>query len=219
MVHVNKISDVDVSSFVYSTPRVNTSGGQTIFINLPDQYAKKVVLALPRCKLPFGVSDYQGRKSLQFSLRSDGGKIDEFRDFLNRLDLQNVQKAVNNNVSWFKKPLTAESIQELYNPSLKQPNDKYPPMFRARFPTNPDTGAFLGDVYDKNRNLVHERMITNGCEVEAIVELVGLYFVAKEFGLSWKVVQLKVFPNERLKGYSFLCDSDEESDQSDAEPN
>lgn len=215
MVHVSKISEVDPSTFVYSTPRVNTSGGQTIFINMPDQFSKKVVLALPRCKLPFGVSDYNGRKSLQFSL----GSCDEFREFLNKLDLQNVQKAVNNNVAWFKKPLTAEAIQELYNPSLKQPNDRYPPMFRARFPTHPDTGSFVGDVYDKNRNLVHERVITNGCEVEAIVELVGLYFVAKEFGLSWKVVQLKVFPNERLNGYAFLCDSDDESDQSDAEPN
>lgn len=218
MVQVNKISDANVSSFVYSTPRVNTSGGQTIFINLPDHYSKKIVLALPRLTLPFGVSEYSGRKSLQFSLKSDP-KVDEFRDFLSALDLQNVQKAVNNNTSWFKKSLSAEAVQELYNPSLKQPNDKYPPMFRARFPTHPDTGAFMGDVYDKNRNLVHERVITNGCEVEAIVELVGLYFVAKEFGMSWKVVQLKVFPNERLKGYSFLCDSDDESDQSDAEPN
>lgn len=218
MVQVNKISDVNVNSFVYSTPRVNTSGGQTIFINLPDHYSKKIVIALPRLTLPFGVSDYSGRKSLQFSLKSEP-KAEEFRDFLSALDLQNVQKAVNNNTNWFKKALPAEAVQELYNPSLKQPNDKYPPMFRARFPTHPDTGAFMGDVYDKNRNLVHERVITNGCEVEAIVELVGLYFVAKEFGMSWKVVQLKVFPNERLKGYSFLCDSDDESDQSDAEPN
>lgn len=218
MVQVNKISDVNVNSFVYSTPRVNTSGGQTIFINLPDHYSKKIVLALPRCTLPFGVSDYSGRKSLQFSLKPDP-KVDEFRDFLSALDLQNVQKAVNSTTSWFKKSLHAEAVQVLYNPSLKQPNDKYPPVFRARFPTHPDTGAFMGDVYDKNRNLVHERVITNGCEVEAIVELVGLYFVAKEFGMSWKVVQLKVFPSERLKGYSFLCDSDEESDQSDAEPN
>ena len=218
MVQVNKISDVNVNSFVYSTPRVNTSGGQTIFINLPDHYSKKIVIALPRLTLPFGLSDYGGRKSLQFSLKSDS-KVDEFRDFLSTLDLQNVQRAVNNTTSWFKKSLSAEAVQELYNPSLKQPNEKYPPMFRARFPTHPDTGAFVGDVYDKNRNLVHERVITNGCEVEAIVELVGLYFVAKEFGMSWKVVQLKVFPNERLRGYSFLCDSDDESDQSDAEPN
>jgi len=75
-------------------------------------------------------------------------------------------------------------------------------------------------------HLAHEMVVRNVVIIvdgnrgfEAIVELVGLYFVAKEFGMSWKVVQLKVFPSERLKGYSFLCDSDEESDQSDAEPN
>ena len=54
-----------------------------------------------------------------------------------------------------------------------------------------------------------------GCSVEAIVELTGVYFVAKEFGLSWKIIQLKVFPNNKLQGYSFVSDSD---DDSDAEP-
>lgn len=219
MVQVNKISDVNVQNFVYSAPRINTSGGQTIFVNLPDSFNKKIVIALPRCSLPFGVSDYNGRKSLQLSLKGDnGGKVDEFKDFLTQLDLRNVQMAVNNSNAWFKKNVPALSIQELYNPSMKQTNDKYPPTFRARFPTHPDTGVFMGDIFDKNKNLVTERMITPGCEVEIIVELVGIYFVAKDFGTSWKVIQAKVFPTERLCGYSFICDSESE-DESDAEPN
>lgn len=217
MVQVNKISDVNVQNFVYSAPRVNHSGGQTIFVNLPDHFAKKIVLALPRCSLPFGVSDYNGRKSLQLSLKSDD-KVDEFKNFLSQLDLRNVQMAVNNTNAWFKKSVPASSIQALYNPSMKQNNDKYPPMFRARFPTHPDTGVFVGDIFDKNKNIVTERMITPGCEVEVIVELVGLYFVAKEFGTSWKVIQVKTFPTERLRGYSFICDSDSDT-ESDAEPN
>jgi len=150
-------------------------------------------------------------------LKSDD-KIDEFKNFLTQLDLRNVQMAVNNCNAWFKKNVPAPSIQELYNSSMKQTSDKYPPMFRARFPTHPDTGVFVGDIFDKNKNLVTERMITPGCEVEVIVELVGLYFVAKEFGMSWKVIQAKVFPTERLRGYSFICDSDS-GDDSDAEPN
>ena len=102
MVQVNKISDVNVSNFVYSAPRINNSGGQTIFVNLPDHFAKKIVLALPRCPLPFGISDYNGRKSIQLSLKSGDDKIEEFKNFLTDLDLRNVQMAVNNCNSWFK---------------------------------------------------------------------------------------------------------------------
>jgi len=218
MVNVQRVSETDPSQFVYSAPRVNNSGGQTIFVNLPEHFSKKVVIALPRCPLPFGVSDYNGRKSLQFSLPDGDENIVEFRELLMKLDLQNVQTAVNRSVSWFKKSLLPGSIQELYNPCMKQTSDRFPPMFRARFPTHQDTGNFIGDIFDKDKNVVSAGAINPGCQVEAIVELVGLYFVAKEFGTSWKVIQLKVYPKESVRGYSFICDSDSD-DQSDAEPN
>jgi hypothetical protein len=216
MVHITNIADIDFDSLVYSQPKTNASGGQTIFINTKT-LSKRLVITLPRCHLPFGVSDYNGRKSLQFSLKGDSEKMHQYKNFLTTLDLKNVQTGVNNSVKWFKKALTPEIIQNLYNPSMKQTNDAYPPMFRSRLPTHQDTGKFVGDIFDANKRLVTQESITPGCEVEAIVELVGIYFVAKEFGVSWKVVQLKVFPSERLKGYSFLCDSDDET--SDAEPN
>lgn len=216
MVLVSKISDIHVNSLQYSAPRTNASGGQTIYVT---QSNKKIVIALPRCRLPFGISDYNGRKSLQFSLKNDCDKILQFKDFLTQLDLNNVQTAVNNSSTWFKKVLPHNTIQTLYNPSLKQNNDSYPPVFRARLPINPDNGQFIGDIFDSNRKPISQDCIKPSCEVEAIVELVGIYFVAKEFGVSWKVIQLKVYPPQRLQGYSFLCDSDSDDDQSDAEPN
>lgn len=219
MVHITNMSQVDFNRLEYSKPKTNQSGGQTIFINNANAPAheQRLVIALPRCHIPFGISDYNGRKSIQFSLKGDSEKMQQFKQFLTELDLKNVQKGTNESSKWFKKQLTPEVVQSLYNPSMKQPNDMYPPIFRARLPTHPDTGKFMGDIFDANKRIVSQDSITPGCEVEAIVELVGIYFVSKEFGVSWKVVQLKVYPNERLRGYSFLCDSDD--DASDAEPN
>lgn len=217
MVQMTSVQDIDVASLQYMRPRTNASGGQTIYINTPNTASKRIVISLPRCTLPFGVSDYNGRKSLQFSLWGDSDKMIQFKKFLADLDLRNVQTAVNESSLWFKKKISPDVVQTLYNPCMKQNDDKYPPMFRARFPTHPDTGRFIGDIFDVNKNLVNESCISPGCQVEAIVEMVGIYFVAKEFGVSWKVVQLKVYPNERIKGYSFLCDTDD--DVSDAEPN
>lgn len=217
MVQVIGINDIDVNSLQYMRPRTNASGGQTIYINTPKTASKRLVISLPKCTLPFGVSDYNGRKSLQFSLKGDSDKMQAFKQFLCDLDLRNVQTAVNESATWFKKKINCDVVQTLYNPCMKQNDDRYPPMFRARLPTHPDTGRFVGDIFDINKNVVTEACITPGCQVEAIVEMVGIYFVAKEFGVSWKVIQLKVYPNERLTGYAFICDSDD--DKSDAEPN
>ena len=96
-------------------------------------------------------------------------------------------------------------------------NEKYDPVFRARFPTN-EKGDFDGNIYDMQRNEISKTAITNGCFIEAIVELTGIYFIANDFGVSWKLLQLKVKPNNTIRGYAFLED-DSDNDQSDAEPN
>jgi len=210
-------SSIDVNQLTYSSPRTNYSGGQTIFVNQPNDMRKPIQVIVPKCYLPFGISDYNGRYSMQFSLRGDEPGIQPFKDFMNKLDLNNVQQAVNKSVNWFQgKTLRKDVVQELYNPTLKQNNDKYPPMVRAKFPVN-DSGIFLGDIYDTNKNIIHQSAIVPGCEVEAVIQLVGLYFVAKEFGVSWKIIQIKVHPNKNtIKGYAFMDDDEE---LSDAEPN
>ena len=213
MVNITKIEHLHISNFKFSNVKQNTNGGKTIFVNKSTDDYGKITIVTPKCYLPFGVSTYNGRKSIQLSLNED--TCGEFKEFLSQLDLRVLQEAVNSSHAWFNKTLSPEAINDLYNPCLKQKTEKYPPNFRARFPTHPDTNRFLGDIFDTNRNVVSESAITPGCSVEAIVELTGVYFVAKEFGLSWKIIQLKVFPNNKLQGYSFVSDSD---DDSDAEP-
>lgn len=210
-------STIQINKLVYSNPRTNTSGGQTIFVNQEHGQRKPITMVLPKCYLPFGISEYSGRYSMQFSLKGDDPCMIAFKDFLNNFDLNNVTQAANHSSSWFQgKTLKTNVVQELYNPSMKQNKDIYPPIFRAKFPVN-DYGVFVGEIYDTNKNIIHQDAISPGCEVEAVVQLVGLYFVAKEFGVSWKVVQLKVHPKRNhIKGYAFV---DDEDDMSDAEPN
>lgn len=209
-------SSIEINQLRYSQPRNNTSGGQTIFVN-QNMIFKPITIVLPKSYLPFGISNYNGRYSLQFSLKGDDPGMCAFKEFLNKLDLNNVQQAVNKSKTWFQgKTLSKNVVQELYNPSMKQNNDKYPPIFRAKFPVN-ESGVFMGDIYDTNKNIITQEAIVSGCELEVVVQLVGLYFVSKEFGVSWKVIQIKVHPNTRLiRGYAFIEDEEE---MSDAEPN
>ena len=154
------------------------------------------------------------RSSITFNVPSD---LAEFQQFLSNLDLKVMSTAANSSLSWFKKVLSMDKIAKMYNPCLKNKNEKYDPVFRARFPTN-EKGDFEGNIYDMHRNEISKTAITNGCFIEAIVELTGIYFIANDFGVSWKLLQLKVKPNNTIRGYAFLED-DSDNDQSDAEPN
>ena len=184
---VMKPSDVDLVSLVYSEPKINQLGGQTVFVN--DRSRNKLRIHTPKCYLPFGVSDYNGSKSLQLSLNGDTANMKQFKTFLHEFDNKNIETASINSASWFKKQLNENTVSELYTKTLRQSNPNYPPMFKAKLPFR--DGKFQGDIYDNEKRLIDFSHITKGCYVEAIVELTGVYFVAKEFGLSWKVIQVK----------------------------
>lgn len=211
MPSIMKPNQVDIDSLVYSEPKINSLGGQTVFVNMPDR--NKLRINTPKCKLPFGISEYNSKFSLQLSLQGLSEQMQDFKTFISKLDEKNIEMGSKYSTKWFKKNLVKDTVKELYNPILKQTNPNYPPNIKVKLPFRDDT--FLGEVFDLNRNIISLNDITKGCYVEAIIELSGVYFVAKEFGISWKVIQLKIYPSENIKGYAFIED---ESDNSDVEP-
>ena len=123
-------------------------------------------------------------------------------------DDNNAKVAHENSMSWFKKSLDTSVIDELYRSTLKTQKN-YAPIMKVKMPTRHD--VFLGDIFDQNKEKVDISSIEKGCSVQAIIECVGMYFVAREFGITWKVVQLKVYPPNKLTGYAFV-DEDEPED-------
>ena len=91
-----------------------------------------------------------------------------------------------------------DKIAKMYNPCLKNKNEKYDPVFRARFPTN-EKGDFDGNIYDMQRNEISKTAITNGCFIEAIVELTGIYFIANDF---WGFLEIVAAEGEAKQHHS-----------------
>ena len=207
------IDDLDCTKFNYSEPKINAMGGQSVYITTGTN--EKIIVQTPRCALPFGLNVFesnQGKKySLDLSLRGTSVPMAKFTKFIQCFDDNNVQQALNNSEVWFKKHLDESVIDELYRSTLKTQKN-HAPIMKAKLPTRND--IFLGDIFDQNKNKVDMNCIQKGCSVQAIIECVGMYFVAREFGITWKVIQLKVYPPNRLTGYSFV---DEDSDE-DVEP-
>lgn len=206
------INDLDVTKFTYSTPKVNAMGGQSVYISA-NENGEKIVLQTPKCSIPFGMNIFETQSgdkkySLDLSLRGDSPPMQNFISFMQSFDDNNAKVAHENSMSWFKKSLDTSVIDELYRSTLKTQKN-YAPIMKVKMPTRHD--VFLGDIFDQNKEKVDISSIEKGCSVQAIIECVGMYFVAREFGITWKVVQLKVYPPNKLTGYAFV-DEDEPED-------
>ena len=197
MVNVEKFELLDLNDLVFGQPRVNTMGGQSVPVTMNGE---KLRIQLPKCDLPFGLNNWNERYSADLSLKNES-----ITNFMTSFDSHMVNVATDNCKQWFNKTLSNETVSELYKPCVKK-SDKYAPIMRYKFIPQECS------VFDNNRNAVSHKCIVKGCSVVAIAELIGLYFVAKEFGATWKVIQLKVWqpPVSSLKEYAFIDEDDED---------
>ena len=197
---VYNTNDISIDELDFSKPKQNSMGGQHIFVNIPNtsQEESKIRIQTPVCNLPFGMNEYNGKYNLDLQLNDENMK-----EFLTAFDTKIINTASYNSFSWFKKSMHESVIKELFKPQMKQ-NGKYPPLFRVKIPIK--NGKFDGKVYNNKQEEISINEIEKGCKIQAIIENTGVYFVAKDFGVTWKVIQLKVFPSEKLTGYAFIED-------------
>ena len=200
---IYNLSDIIIQDIEFSKAKANNMGGQHIFMNIPNTTIdnSKIRFQTPICGLPFGLNEYKNKYNMDLQLNGDS--TFEIKQFLNLFDNHIIETASKNSFSWFKKSLHKSVINELYKSQTKE-NGNYPPMFRVKVPFK--NNEFDGKVFNNKQEEISIHEITKGCKVQAIIENTGLYFVAKDFGVTWKVIQIKVFPSEKLTGYSFIED-------------
>lgn len=206
------VKDIDETKFEYSKPRINTFGGQSVFVTLDNN---KIRLQTPKCHVPQGINTFtsqlgEERLSLTLDLNNHTESMTLFSTFLERFDSQNIEKATTKSLLWFKKHLNKEITEGLYRKQLNNNTMKVKLLMKK--------GEFDGDVFDKNNKKISINQIKPGCKVRVIAECIGMYFVPNEFGMTWKAIQIKIEENtQNISGYSFLNDDDEEVFD-DAEP-
>jgi len=187
-----------VKDLSFSEPKSNRSGGQHVFMNKKNTSYddSHVVISLPKCKVPFGVTKYNTNTSLSIQICND-----DLESYFNDLDNLIKQTAQQNSFKWFKKNMHESVIQELYKPQLKQ-NQNFPPLLSVKIPPKFD------EIYNTKNEKISIDIIKQRDFVEAEISNNGVYFVNSSFGTSWKVVKLTVHSmNEQsIKGYSFIED-------------
>jgi hypothetical protein len=181
------------SELEYSKPKKNVMGGQTVVLRF-----EKTIPTLIVKKTQIVKVDFQ-QHAVTFSL-SNKDLI-----FFNDLDRITLDMAFANAIEWFGKEASIDTIKSLFVPSLQKHELK--------------TKTANIDLFNICNDRIHSQELTEIMRrnIDIVVEVVGVYFIPGQFGISYKTKQIKILPKYNLSSYSFIDDND--SDFSDAEPN
>ena len=228
-------SNFKVANVSFKEPKKNAVGGQSVLLNYFNDETKKsgpLLIQTPKMRMPFGpdISDGDNgakRYSINTSLAtpdSNNQNLTVFTEIIRVLDEHTKNFAVQNSELWFGKKQKLEVLEEFYKSAEKKSkNEKYANTIKLKLPVikkQPDDKLVPQfEIYNESKELVN--IIQNGdvdlsClekggEIVAVIQCTGVWFVGKtQFGLGWKVVQLKTYKNQKLVGYSIIDDDPEE---------
>lgn len=208
----------------------NRMGGNSVKLctQSPPGVDDRFFFQTPSMPAPFGVSEYiptdgalKAKYSLDLSFRyaDEDPKVQRFLRAMQGLDEYVIDLAIQNSLAWFGKILSPDVIRELYRPFVKvssQP-DKYKPVIKGKLRENPkDMYAWTvdGDKFDMAKFMP-------GTHVKVILELMPVWFMNKQFGVSANIVRVMVTQlpsfqscrdNGFLAGFSFIKEEVETED-------
>ena len=230
-------TEFQIDNVSFTDPRKNNMGGQNVLINYAgNDKSSPLVFQTPRLRCPFGLdtreSDqggppkYNVNVSLAHGDKPHPGLLN-FTENIRCIDQFIKDKGVENAEQWFGKAKSMEVIEELFRPCEKhaKEKEKWPSTLKLKLPYKDGKPSF--DVYNEKKeqiNLVNAdgeldlECIQRGCEVVAIIQCTGIWFIGKtQFGIGWKVLQMKLYQTNKLVGYSIVDDDDDPKEENDAD--
>ena len=213
------MSEWNPSAIRYTQPKVNDRGGKSINI-ISSQTGRWLHISTP-LMMTWGISDYvdeKGESDGKFSMTLNFPNTDyatagttEFLEKLKAFENQILDDAVRNSDAWFGEEMSREVAKHTFFPSLKYSKDKVtkkidlnkPPSIRPKVPNYNSKWAV--EIYDTNSNLIfpcdNEMMtpmdfIPKKSNVACVLQCAGLWFGGKGWGVTWKLNQCIVKPQE-----------------------
>ena len=184
-----RFTEVNVNLGEYNNKKISLFGDD-----------KKVLkFQIPRMYIPFGLNGFtpevgDTKWSIDFNLHNldDESYIKRFYEFVRSIEEKVINYVQDNSEKIFGKVVDARSI---FNSNIK--SDK----FRVKF--DPDKTL----VFDINNINVDKSPIGGLYQKHSgvgMVELGNVYFLNNMFGITWKLLQLKIYEPQRLKGFHFI---------------
>lgn len=219
------VNQWNTSSIRYMQPKINDRGAKSINI-ISTQTNRALHISTP-LMMTWGISDFtdektgesDGKFTISLNFPNDQYKTEVTTDFLKKLkefENQILDDAVKNSEVWFGEELSRDVVKHNFFPFIKYSKDKNtkkldltkPPSIRAKVP-NYD-GRWAIEIYDTNQKLIfpcdNDRMtpqdfITKLSKVACVLQCGGLWFGGKGWGVTWKLNQCVVKPQEIISVY------------------
>lgn len=218
-------NDWNTAAVRYMQPKINDRGGKSINI-ISTQSNRSLHISTP-LMMTWGISDFvdektgesDGKFSMSLVFPNDDYKTPASSMFLEKLkafENQILDDAVKYSDAWFGEELSREVVKHNFFPFLKYTKDKLTkkvdpsksPSIRARVPNyNNKWGV---EVYDTSSNLLfpcdNDNMtpmdfVPKKSQVATVLQCGGLWFGGKGWGVTWKVNQCVVKPQEVVSVY------------------
>lgn len=115
----------------------------------------------------------------------------QLHDVVEVVDGVVLNHAMKHSEEFFGKKLDDPAIIKMFHPTV---DEKSMDMRALTLDT---------DVFDTFRNLRDSSIIHDDCPCVVMMEVVGVYFAKRRFGLRWNVKQILARPTKRIAGYAF----------------
>lgn len=219
---INKLSDISVSSIKFSDVQQNKMGGKAIYLNSAD--GGKVFLKLPSMKAIVGISPYYADKTTKKNVQNykmplsltDPAAVAFFAE-LDKAVLAHIQA---NEAKFFGGKKTLKDMMVNYKPFVQQSEKaEYAPLLKTNVLWNKDTDKFETQFYDaKGNDISPEELVEKrGLTVTTLIQLGQIYNTPAGFGLSIRLVQVKVASQAKLSARALLDDPEEKEQSVDDE--
>lgn len=218
-------NDWDTSAVRYMQPKINDRGGKSINI-ISTQSNRSLHISTP-LMMTWGISDFvdektgesDGKFSMSLVFPNDDYKTPASTMFLDKLkafENQILDDAVKYSDAWFGEELSREVVKHNFFPFLKYTKDKLTkkidptksPSIRARVPNyNNKWGVEIYDTASNllfpcdNVNMTPMDFVPKKSQVATVLQCGGLWFGGKGWGVTWKVNQCVVKPQEVISVY------------------
>ncbi len=170
---------------------------------------KEIYVKTPKIKVPFGLNIFTTDNNeiyyyyvLSFTDADIDPNIENFNNFLKKIELfcQNIVK--NNLDKWG----CDYQFENLNFKSCFKDNDG-DPLFRLKITPN---GKQATEIYNEKGELQNitdiELYVTENCQIISLIELNNIWIKSSEYGLTWKVRQIRTYPSNRPIGGVSLLD-------------
>lgn len=235
---VIKLSEFKPENVKFSAAKNNKHGGKVVYVNYDYEDGgnpRTLRIQMPKMKAPFGISGWdkdradkkdtspteQSNDTLELSV----GENPELVEKLEKVDALAIKQGVINSKDFFKKKFDSSYIKMQYKSAIKfsenedgERDDKYPPRIKTKLYKD-SSYNYKFQVFNSKKELLdlsvynHNEVIPKGSECVVLLECAGIWIINEKFGLSWRPAQMKVYKSDtKLKEYSFIDNSDSESD-------